>query len=109
MCVITSDVADMLRIVLLLWAGRKFFLGQEREKLYESTVRRIMLMTPPVTTVPLANTIVPMAGPMMMPTSTVPRRDACVVLNDVLASSKMRTAAAKPARFEGGHRFSEEK
>ena len=41
------------------------------------------------------------AGPTMMPTGTIPGGDAFVVLNDVLASLKMRTAAAKPAWFEG--------
>ena len=34
-------------------------------------------------------------------TGTVPGRDVCVVLNDVLATLKMRTIAAKPAWFEG--------
>ena len=99
MCVITSDVADLLRIVRLLWAGRIILLGQERGNAYEPTVQRRMLMTPPVTTVPMAPPTVPIGCPMMMPTS--PGGDAYVVLNDVLASLKMQTAAAKSAWFEG--------
>ena len=68
------------------WAGKR--------KLYEPTEQRTLLMTPPVT-------IVPVVGPTLMPTGTIPGRDAYVVLYDVLASLKMRSAAAKPAWFEG--------
>ena len=50
------------------------FLGRKEETVYEPSEQRTLLMTPPVTTVPIA-------GPTMVPTGTIPERDAGVVLN----------------------------
>ena len=52
MCVVTSGVADLLRVVRSLWAGRNFFLGRKEETRCEPTEQRTLLMTPPVTIVP---------------------------------------------------------
>ena len=49
----------------------------------------------------MATTTEPIAGPTMMLTGAVPGGDVYVVLNDVLASLKMRTEAAELAWFDG--------
>ena len=86
--------SDPLRVVRSQWGWTQFHSWAGKRKLYEPTEQRTLLMTPPVT-------IVPVVGLTLMPTGTIPGRDANVVLYDVLASLKMRSAAAKPAWFEG--------
>ena len=97
--VVPSHVADLLRVVRLLWAGRNPLLGQKKGNgVPPQPEQRPLMVTPPVTTVPMARpvtttpitrplstvpmatttvpmatTTVPMTRPAMVPTGTVPR------------------------------------
>merc|ERR1712107_785132 len=74
----------MLLICCVLFAccglGAIPFLGRKKETVYRAPEQRPLMVTPPVTTVPMVTTTVPMATttvpmtrPAMVPTGTVPR------------------------------------